>query len=65
MIFQMVAALEPMRREIDALKAQLHRREEEGDRQKAYIVANWIRHEGIKRKEQGEFLISPANGNQA
>lgn len=64
MIFQMVAALESMQREVDTLKAQLHRREEEEDRQKAHIVANWIRRGGIKRKEHGEKLISPANGNQ-
>lgn len=64
MVFKMVADLESMQREIDTLKAQLHRRGEEEDRQKAHIVANWIRRGGIKRKEHGEILISPANGNQ-
>jgi hypothetical protein len=48
MIFQMVAALENMEREVNTLKAQLHRREERDGRKEARIVANWIRRGGHK-----------------
>jgi hypothetical protein len=56
MIFQLVATVKLIRREVDALKAELHRREDEEDCQKAHIVANWIRHRAIKQQEPGEIF---------
>ena len=62
---QKIAALETMRGEINDLKTQLRRREEEEAYFFTNIMAEYMRHRGEDLISHAKFLISLAGGEPA